>query len=85
MADSPNPPAIEPAALPKTTVDVPAEKKGQEVTPWDVAGEVQEDGKVAAIDYDKLINQFGTRRISQELLDRFEKVGRPSFCAVSCF
>jgi tryptophanyl-tRNA synthetase len=74
MIDSFQPHAIEPAALPKTAVDVPAKGTEQAITPWDVSGEVAADGKVAAIDYDKLINQFGTRRISSELLERFEKI-----------
>lgn len=34
------------------------------VTPWEVSGQ---------IDYDKLIQQFGTRHITPELLKRFEK------------
>lgn len=46
----------------------------QVVTPWDVQGSVTEDGKQSAIDYDKLIVQFGTRRIDDALLERFEKV-----------
>ena len=46
----------------------------QVVTPWDVQGSVTEDGKQTAIDYDKLIVQFGTRRIDDALLERFEKV-----------
>jgi tryptophanyl-tRNA synthetase len=46
----------------------------QVVTPWDVQGSVTEDGKQAAIDYDKLIDQFGTRRVDPALLERFEKV-----------
>ena len=46
----------------------------QVVTPWDVQGSVSSDGKQLAIDYDKLIDQFGTRRIDQALLDRFEKL-----------
>lgn len=37
-------------------------------------GSVTEDGKQSAIDYDKLIVQFGTRRIDDALLERFEKV-----------
>lgn len=32
------------------------------------------DGKQQAIDYDKLIAQFGTRRVDEALLERFEKV-----------
>ena len=46
----------------------------QVVTPWDVQGSVSEDGKQLAIDYDKLIEQFGTRRIDQALLERFERL-----------
>ena len=46
---------------------------GQNVTPWDVKGEVV-DGKVQAIDYNKLVKQFGTKLIDQGLLDRFEKL-----------
>lgn len=46
----------------------------QIVTPWDVQGQVSEDGQQLAINYDKLIDQFGTKRIDQALLARFEKV-----------
>ncbi|KDQ59649.1 hypothetical protein JAAARDRAFT_33218 [Jaapia argillacea MUCL 33604] len=46
----------------------------QIVTPWDVHGSVSADGKELAIDYDKLIQQFGTRRVDEALLQRFEKV-----------
>ncbi|KAL1761617.1 hypothetical protein FB107DRAFT_200464 [Schizophyllum commune] len=46
----------------------------QVVTPWDVQGGVTSDGKQKAIDYDKLIDQFGTRRIDDALLQRFEKL-----------
>lgn len=35
------------------------------VTPWEVSGK---------IDYDKLIKKFGSRPISQELVERFERV-----------
>jgi len=36
-------------------------------------------GKVATIDYDKLINQFGICQISPEFLERFEKItGHPT-------
>lgn len=52
------------------------ETKAQDqiVTPWDVHGGVSSDGKQQAIDYDKLIHQFGTRRIDATLLARFEKL-----------
>lgn len=46
----------------------------QVVTPWDVQGGVSGDGKQLAIDYDKLVEQFGTRRIDQALLERFERL-----------
>ena len=35
------------------------------VTPWHVEGD---------IDYDKLIKQFGTEKISSELLDRVRRI-----------
>ena len=37
-------------------------------------GSVTEDGKQSAIDYDKLIVQFGMKRIDDALVERFEKV-----------
>ncbi|KAG6814289.1 hypothetical protein H0H92_013414 [Tricholoma furcatifolium] len=46
----------------------------QVVTPWDVQGSVSADGKQQAIDYDKLIDQFGTRRVDDALLARFERL-----------
>ncbi len=46
----------------------------QTVTPWQVVGSVAEDGKELGINYDKLIEQFGTRRIDEELLKRFKEV-----------
>jgi tryptophanyl-tRNA synthetase len=53
---------------------IPSEAHEQLVTPWDVQGSVSADGKQLAIDYDKLIVQFGTRRVDAELLGRFEKL-----------
>lgn len=46
----------------------------QVVTPWDVQGSVSTDGKQLAIDYDKLVDQFGTRRVDAALLERFERL-----------
>jgi len=43
--------------------------KGQKVTPWEVEGDDEK-----GIDYDKLIESFGSERITEELLTRFEKV-----------
>lgn len=75
--EDPQPPALEPEALPTTAKDVPVPAAGasqeQSVDPFDVKGAVV-DGKVLAIDYEKLIRDFGTRRISPELLERFEKL-----------
>ncbi|OCF41674.1 tryptophan-tRNA ligase [Kwoniella heveanensis CBS 569] len=48
--------------------------KEQIVTPFDVEGGVDADGKEIGIDYDKLTKRFGASAISQELLDRFERV-----------
>ncbi|KAG0705317.1 tryptophanyl-tRNA synthetase [Suillus ampliporus] len=53
---------------------VPSQEHEQLVTPWDVQGSVSADGKQLAIDYDKLIDQFGTRRVDAALLERFEKL-----------
>ncbi|CAO3641919.1 unnamed protein product [Cunninghamella echinulata] len=46
---------------------------GQNVTPWEVEGAVV-DGVQQAIDYNKLIDQFGTTPIDAALLERFEKL-----------
>jgi tryptophanyl-tRNA synthetase len=56
--------------VPKTSA--PAEQ--QIVTPWDVKGQIAEDGRQLAINYDTLIEQFGTRRVDDALLERFEKL-----------
>jgi len=47
----------------------PLDKPEQIVNPWEVQG-ADEYG----VDYDKLIETFGTRKIDQETLDRFEKL-----------
>ncbi|KAG6463160.1 hypothetical protein O3G_MSEX013709 [Manduca sexta] len=39
------------------------------VDPWNVAGKSE-----TGIDYDKLIKRFGSQKIDQELIERFEKV-----------
>jgi len=65
------PSAEQPAIKPAATSSQPQE---QVVTPWDVQGSVSADGQQLAINYDKLIQQFGTKAIDQPLLDRFEKL-----------
>ncbi|KAI0303283.1 tryptophanyl-tRNA synthetase [Multifurca ochricompacta] len=52
----------------------PSTAHEQVVTPWDVQGSVSSDGQQLAIDYDKLIDQFGTRRVDGALLERFERL-----------
>jgi tryptophanyl-tRNA synthetase len=71
---SEQPPKLEPEALPHTPVgattlpaDPKAEKKETVVTPFEVSG-------TDVIDYEKLLRDFGTKRISPEMLERFEKV-----------
>jgi len=45
----------------------------QKVTPWDVEGEVV-DGVVKAIDYEKLMKQFGCQALSNEMIERLERL-----------
>ncbi|KAH8685883.1 tryptophanyl-tRNA synthetase-like protein [Tricladium varicosporioides] len=46
----------------------------QSVDPWNVTGETGADGVVKAINYNALIEDFGTKKILEEDLVRFEKV-----------
>lgn len=39
----------------------------QVVTPWDVAAE-------EGVDYDKLIRDFGSEKVTEDLIDRIERV-----------
>ncbi|KAF3922425.1 hypothetical protein AA313_de0205306 [Arthrobotrys entomopaga] len=88
MSNPTEPPSIQPlslsvdplsSALPGTAAPPATENAGvtsnaeQNIDPWNVQGAVV-DGKIQAIDYDKLIQQFGTRKISPELLAKFERV-----------
>lgn len=50
----------------------PAAKAEQKVTPWEVEGAIV-DGQAVGIDYDKLIEQFGTNKINEATLKRFEE------------
>lgn len=54
--------------------DAPQSGTQQNINPWSVSGEVGEDGKVKAIDYEKLTKEFGTALINDALLERFERV-----------
>ena len=67
----------EPGQPPALTASALAEKsttKEQVITPFDVSGGVDESGKAVAIDYDKLVVTFGTKKIDADLLQRFEKL-----------
>ena len=65
--------------LPQSNAEVlakvnPPLAKEQIVTPFDVSGGVDESGKAVAIDYDKLIQTFGSKRIDKVILERLEKL-----------
>ncbi|KAI1166297.1 tryptophanyl-tRNA synthetase [Nemania serpens] len=73
MASQPEAPTADTPSVPNP--DAPGEPSHkQTVDPWNVSGEVGEDGKLKAIDYKKLVEEFGTKLIDQEILDRFERV-----------
>ena len=81
MAEPSNTPAAPEQPLPKVEANVDgsetdpvAKKTGQDINPWSVSGEVGEDGKAKAIDYRKLVEEFGTSLIDDALLERFERV-----------
>ncbi|KKA31042.1 hypothetical protein TD95_002961 [Thielaviopsis punctulata] len=61
------------ASTAATDAAAPAAAK-QNINPWSVSGEIGEDGKVKAIDYRKLTEEFGTTLIDDALLERFERV-----------
>lgn len=48
--------------------------KDQVITPWEVEGAVDEHGQSQGIDYNKLVQQFGTRKVTPETLARFRAV-----------
>nr|POF01384.1 tryptophan--trna ligase, cytoplasmic [Quercus suber] len=53
--------------------------KQQQIDPYNVAGEIDESGNVKAIDYDRLITEFGVQPLTEAHLARFEKVtGKPA-------
>lgn len=66
------PPAL--TALSLAEASQGSTSKEQIITPFDVSGGIDEHGKAKAIDYEKLIESFGSQRIDTSLLQRFEKV-----------
>lgn len=66
MAESNGVAVVEPA---------PEHKSGnQKIDPYNVQGEVDESGNVKAIDYDRLITEFGVQPLTEDHLRRFEAV-----------
>lgn len=57
----------------KKTEELKIKETEQKITPWEVEGAVV-DGESVGIDYDKLITQFGTKKITEETMDRFREV-----------
>ena len=68
------PPALTAASLAEQSQPTASSVKEQTVTPFNVSGGLDEHGKPLAIDYDKLVDQFGSQRLDASLLERFEKV-----------
>lgn len=62
----------EPSITAALAADAPTTK--QTVDPYNVSGEIGTDGVAKAIDYLKLVDEFGTRKILEDDLARFEKV-----------
>ncbi|KAI9760208.1 MAG: tryptophan--tRNA ligase [Chaenotheca gracillima] len=65
---SPDNPAISTAA-----VSAPAADVAQDINPWNVNGAVV-NGEVQAINYNRLVESFGTQYIDEKLLARFERL-----------
>ncbi|KAH8117629.1 tryptophanyl-tRNA synthetase [Phellopilus nigrolimitatus] len=67
-----------PVASPSAPVVKPANPTEgaheQVVSPWDVQGAVSADGQQSAIDYDMIVRNFGTKRVDDALLERFERL-----------
>ncbi|KAL8684017.1 MAG: hypothetical protein Q9224_003919 [Gallowayella concinna] len=66
------PPALTSLSLAEASQDV--KSREQVITPFDVSGGFDEQGKPKAIDYHKLVDTFGSQKIDKPLLERFEKV-----------
>jgi tryptophanyl-tRNA synthetase len=62
------------AAAATTAAPLAPGAQEQIIDPFKVQGATGADGKLMAIDYTKLVDQFGTRLIDAELLTRFERL-----------
>lgn len=60
---------------PAVTEDIEDKKNTtQKIDPYNVSGGVDEQGNVKAIDYDRLIEEFGVQPLTDDHLKRFEQV-----------
>ncbi|KAL1406242.1 tryptophan--tRNA ligase [Vanrija albida] len=66
--------AAAPVAAAAATSAASGKAVEQKITPFDVQGGVDADGKETGIDYDKLADRFGAQKINPALLERFERV-----------
>lgn len=68
------------AAPPASDPTTDEKKTGQQkIDPYNVSGDLDEHGNVKAIDYDRLIQEFGVQPLTDAQLQRFEKVtGKPA-------
>ncbi|KAK4193114.1 hypothetical protein QBC35DRAFT_482656 [Podospora australis] len=73
MATNINAEALKESPIPDAIAPQPQQSK-QTVDPYNVSGEIGEDGVMKAIDYKKLVEEFGTKLIDDELLARFERL-----------
>ena len=76
VLDVPDDPGQPPALTAQSLAESSQEAKTieQVINPFTVSGGVDEHGKAIAIDYNKLIDKFGSQKIDKVLLERFEKV-----------
>ena len=61
----------QPPAL--TELSLAQKSQEQKITPFDVTGGIDAEGKPIPIDYNKIVDHFGSKRIDKALLERFEK------------
>ncbi|ORX38835.1 tryptophan-tRNA ligase [Kockovaella imperatae] len=72
-AATPSHASLQPSPIPEGT-ETAAVAREQKITPFDVEGGVDADGKETGIDYEKVVRRFGATMISPDLLERFEKL-----------
>lgn len=65
---------INAVALDESPIPEQVARAKQTVDPYNVTGEIGDDGVMKAIDYSKLVEEFGTKLINKELLERFKRV-----------